>query len=235
MDIPEEGLTREQIREMLAQLQQLQVDKTNLEIRVQNLAAEKETLWENTRNAQIRLEEQVLRSVPKFRDDGTVLFREHLSEIQKFIETRSHYLYTEKIKKTILWESLVGKAIQKVINNIEIKESFRNDDFEQFCGKVRQGFNPDSERGLVRSEFHAYQQTATQDVASYLTGKLSLYELAYDESERSYETLRAAAIKGLINLAVRRDVRRRNPKSEAALREAVVEAMAAECDAYHGG
>ena len=115
MDIPEEGLTREQIREMLAQLQQLQVDKTNLELKVQELAAERENLRENTRNAQIRLEEQVLRSVPKFRDDGTVLFREHISEICKFIETRSHYLYTEKIKKTILWESLVGRAIHPTL------------------------------------------------------------------------------------------------------------------------
>ena len=42
-------------------------------------------------------------------------------------------------------------------------------------------------------------------------------------------------IRGLCNHSVRRQVRRANPKDEAALRVAVVEATPAERDAYNGG
>ena len=70
---------------------------------------------------------------------------------------------------------------------------------------------------------------------SYLTNKCGLYKLAFGPNECSFNTLMLHIIRGLCNHSVRRQVRRANPKDEAALRVAVVEATPAERDAYNGG
>lgn len=227
--------TPEDIQNMMMDLQQLRSNNEALQSSVRNLTLENERMKESTLSSTVRMEEAILRSVPRWRDDSTVLFREHIAEVDKYISVRSSYLNNDQLCKTVLWESISGRAVHKVINNQDIKESYKNDTYKQFCRSLREAFNPDSERGLVRTEFHSYNQGPQQDVASYLTAKFSLYDLSYEEGERSFDTLRTAVIKGLLNLAVRREVRRKNPKTESELRDAVVEATAAERDAYCGG
>ena len=135
----------------------------------------------------------------------------------------------------ILLESLAGKAVSRIRDNAPIEDCYRHGMFDHFQVMIREVFCPDNEARLVRSEFIAYLQGRQQDVQSYLTNKMALFNLAFASNERSFNTLMLPVIKGLCNNAVRRMVRRANPKTEAALHAAVVEATAAERDEWNGG
>ena len=182
-----------------------------------------------------KLREAILRSVPKFFDDGKSLFRDHEIAVQKFLLCRTAVVQGDEFKKTILLESLAGKAVGRIRDNSTVDECYRSGTYEQFSAIIRELFCPDSESMLVRTEFQSYFQGKNQDVQSYLTNKLALYKLAFGPNERSFNTVMLHVIRGLCNHSVRRQVRRANPKDEAALRLAVVEATAAERDAYNGG
>ena len=182
-----------------------------------------------------RIREAILRSVPKFLDDGKLLYCDHEVAVQKFLLCRIAVVQSDNFKKTILLESLAGKAVSRIRDNAAVDECYWNRTYEQFLDVVRELFCPDSESMLVCSEFQNYFQEKNQDVQSYLTNKCSLYKLAFGPNEHSFNMLMLHVIRGLCNHAVRRQVRRANPKDEAALRVAVVEATAAERDAYNGG
>ena len=182
-----------------------------------------------------RTRESILRSVPRFLDNGSILYRDHEVSISKFLMCRTDVVRTDRMKKTILMESIQGKAVSRIKDNAPINECFRDGTFDQFSALIREVFCPDNESILIRSEFITYTQGRQQDVQSYLTNKMALFNLAFAPNERSFNTLMLHVIKGLLNNAVRRMVRRANPKTEAALRAAVVEATAAERDAWNGG
>ena len=177
----------------------------------------------------------ILRSVPRFLDNGTMLYHDHEVMLAKFLLCPADMVRTEHMKKTILLESLAGKAVSRIRDNAPIEDCYQNGTFYQFSVMIREVFCPDNEAILVRSEFIAYIQGRQQDVQSYLTNKLALFNLAFASNERSFNTLMLHVIKGLCNNAVHRMVRRANPKTEVALRAVVVEATAAEKDAWNGG
>ena len=182
-----------------------------------------------------RMKEAILRSVPKFLDDGKVLWRDHKASLIKFVACRKEYITSDSLKKTVVLESLGGRAVTRITGDPVIEAVYETANYQDFCQAVKEVFQPDSERTLIGTEFQAYGQERTQDVQSYLSNKLSLFKLAYPPAERSFDTLLLHCIKGLLNNAVRRQVRRANPRTEEALRSAVVEATAAERDAFHGG
>ena len=182
-----------------------------------------------------RMKEAILRSVPKFFDDGKILWRDHEASLIKFVACRKEYITSDSLKKTVVLESLGGRAVTRITGDPVIEEAYEKANYQDFCQAVKEVFQPDSERTLIRTEFQAYTQGRTQDVQSYLSNKLSLFKLAYPTAERSFDTLLLHCIKGLLNNAVRRQVRRANPRTEEALRSAVVEATAAERDAFNGG
>ena len=207
-----------------------EVDRLN-----QELAARRAAPPPPNEELDFRTRESILRSVPRFRDDGSLLYRDHEVNISKFLMCRTDVVRTDKLKKTILMESIAGKAVSRIKDNAPITECFRDGTFDQFSALIREVFCPDNESILIRSEFIAYTQGRQQDVQSYLTNKMALFNLAFAPNERSFNTLMLHVIRGLLNNAVRRMVRRANPKTEAALRAAVVEATAAERDAWNGG
>ena len=88
---------------------------------------------------------------------------------------------------------------------------------------------------LIQTEFATYTQGHQQDIQAYLSNKMSHLKLAYNSSERSFDTRLTHAIKGLLNHPIRRQVRRTNPREETSLRTAVIEATTAELDAYNEG
>ena len=182
-----------------------------------------------------RMKESILRSVPKFFDDGKVLWRDHEASLIKFVACRKEYIQSDNLKKTVVLESLAGRAITRIKDDPVIEAAYESANYQDFCQKIKEVFQPDSERTLIRTEFQSYGQGQAQDVQSYLRNKLSLFKLAYPPAERSFDTLLLHTIKGLLNNAVRRQVRRANPRTEDALRGAVVEATAAERDAFQGG
>jgi len=179
--------------------------------------------------------EAVLRSVPSFSDDNTTLFRDHEVTMQRYFLTRAAYLVDEALKKNCLLESLRGRALLRIRENPELDRLYRNGTYDAYLTGIRAVFSPDSEKVLVRTEFDQYSQKRNQDIASYFSNKLTLFRLAFNESERSYDYLRVSVLAGIINKAVRLEVRRRNPRDEEALRSAVIECTASERDAYAGG
>ena len=60
------------------------------------------------------MKEAILHSVPKFGDDGKILFREHEFALSKFLTCRREYIQTESLKKTIVPKSLIGRAVLKI-------------------------------------------------------------------------------------------------------------------------
>ena len=113
-------------------------------------------------------------------------------------------------------------------DNIAVDESYTNRTYEAFLEAVREVFNLDSEQILIRTEFATYTQGCQQDIQAYLSNKMSLFKLAYNSSECSFDTLLTHVIKGLLNHPVQRQVRRTNPREETSLCTAVIEATAAE-------
>ena len=180
-----------------------------------------------------QMKEAILHSVPKFGDDGKILFRDHECALGKFLTYRREYIQTESLKKTIVLESLIGRAVLRIKDNIAVDESYTNRTYEAFLEAVREVFNLDSERTFIPTEFTTYTQGRQQDNQAYLSIKMSLFKLACNSSERSFNTLLTYVIKGLH--PVWRQVRRTNPREETSLRTAVIEATAAERDAYDGG
>ena len=181
------------------------------------------------------MKEAILHSVSKFGDDGKILFREHECALSKFLICRREYIQTESLKKTIVLKALIGRAVLRIKDNIAVDEWYTNRTYEAFLEAVREVFNLDSERTLIRTEFATYTQGCQQDVQAYLSNKMSLFKLAYNSSECSFNTLLTHVIKGLLNHPVRRQVRRINPRKETSFHTAVIEATAAERDAYNGG
>lgn len=185
---------------------------------------------------QYRTKEQTLRSVPRFSDDGSVNWRDHESAIRKFMMIRREYIGdNDSFKKQILLESIGGTANRRLTENHQVAELYDLGTYEEYKGAVRQAFMPDSERVLLRTEFMAYTQSRSQDIGSYFEAKCSLFLAAYEEGERSFDILMTQVIKGIINTCVKREVRRRSPRNQGELRKAVIEATAAERDAYSGG
>ena len=83
-----------------------------------------------------RTREAILRSVPKFQDNGTLLFRDHEVMVYKFLMCRRNIVRTDKFKKAILLESLAGKAVSRIWDNQLIQECYRSGTFDQFAALI---------------------------------------------------------------------------------------------------
>ena len=119
--------------------------------------------------------------------------------LSKFLLCRADVVRTEHMKKTILLESLAGRAVSRIRDKVPIEDCYQHGTFDQFQVMIREVFCPDNESILVRSEFIAYTQGRQQDVQSYLTNKLALFNLAFSSNEWSFNTLMLHVIKGLCN------------------------------------
>ena len=208
----------EELREMNQRLRE-EVDRLNQELAARGAAPAPEVVPPPpNEEVDFKTREAILRSVPRFLDNGSMLYRDHEVNISKFLMCRTDVVQTDRLKKTILMESIAGKAVSRIRDNAPIEDCFRDGTFDQFAALIREVFCPDNESILIRSEFITYTQGRQQDVQSYLTNKMALFNLAFAPNERSFNTLMLHVIKGLLNNAVRRMVRRANPKTEVALR-----------------
>ena len=67
-------------------------------------------------------------------------------------------------------------------------------------------FLPPEESELARTEFKVRKQARNEDISSYLSAKISLWQMSYREDERSFNTLMDETIAGLANRIVKRKV-----------------------------
>jgi hypothetical protein len=106
---------------------------------------------------------------------------------------------------------------------------------EAYVLVLRGVFQPQEESELARAEFKAQKQRKNEDIATYLMTKISLFENAFPEDQRSFATLLTEVIDGIYNPVVKRIVRRGNPEDQATLRTVAITAVANEREAYRGG
>ena len=108
-------------------------------------------------------------------------------------------------------------------------------DIATYLTAMRNIFMPSEESEIARADFKALKQKKNEDIASYLTMKISLWENAFPEAERSFHTLLSEVISGIYNNVVKRIVRRANPADQANLRTVAITAVANERESYRGG
>ena len=104
----------EELREVNQRLRE-EVDRLNLELAARGAApAPGAALPPPNEELDFRTRESILRSVPRFLDNGSILYRDHEVNISKFLMCRTDVVRTDRMKKTILMESIAGKAVSRI-------------------------------------------------------------------------------------------------------------------------
>ena len=178
--------------------------------------------------------QRALNSIPSFDGKGSALFREHLVNFNSWKTARQ--INDDEQCKIALSYSLKSAALTRVRGLLPGTTAFKEaKTFQEYSDLISEVFAPRVEKGLSRSEFHAYHQAANEDVGNYVSIKSSLFEIAYDLEERSFQTLRAAMIKGLYSNVIKRTVSRKDSRDAEELRQNIFLAVASEREAYAGG
>ena len=178
--------------------------------------------------------QRALNSIPYYDGKGAMLFREHQQNFESWRQARQ--ILGDEQSKIALSYSLRSGAQTRVRGLLPGTDAFvKARTYKEYAKLIGEIFAPAVEKGLSRSEFHAYQQQATEDVGSYVAIKMSLYDIAYEPEERSFQTLRGAMIKGLFSNVIKRTVSRKDVTNSEELRTAIFAAVASEREAYAGG
>ena len=175
---------------------------------------------------------RAVRSVPAFTEGK--LWRMHLQEFGDWAAVNG--VTDQGSLKLALAFSIRGRNRERVRALAIGTAGYANCvSYTEYASALTSYFQPDTERSLARQEFAGLKQGPKEDVGSYLSSKLALWEIAYSPEERAIDTLVNTVIQGLHNPVVKRQVQRRLPRSEEELRTAIMEVVAAERAAYLGG
>ena len=101
-------------------------------------------------------------------------------------------------------------------------------DLKAYVETLRGVFQPPEESEMSRTEFKIRKQGRKEDVSTYLSAKIALWQMAYADAERSFTTLMDKTIKGLENRVVKRQLRYAIVRNEEELRRTTVRLVAAE-------
>ena len=137
--------------------------------------------------------------------------------------------------KLAIYLSMKGQASERVRMYREGTPEFAAATTEQYLTLFRQVFQPQQETEASRIEYKSYLQDSTQDIASYISTKISLWMNAYEDGHRSFSTLLDDAIEGMRCVIIQRIVRRANPANEEELRNCAIQAVANERWLYSKG
>lgn len=93
-------------------------------------------------------------------------------------------------------------------------------------------FEPMSDTLSARNDFQVYTQGATEDILTYATQKVALWDTAYaEEGDRSFDNLKRLFIQGIYNKEVARKVLQKLPANPQQLIEMAAEQVALEREA----
>ena len=97
-------------------------------------------------------------------------------------------------------------------------------------------FQPPAESRTLKQEFLSLKQAKTEDVSTYLSNKISLYDSAYSEPLRDFETLLSETIRGLYSNVIKRRLRNCDDvKDRTTLRTKLFDLVAKERESYLWG
>ena len=100
--------------------------------------------------------------------------------------------------KLALYMSMKGRAVERVrIFKPDTDEWTAAGTIEQYIALYRGIFQPVEESEASRMEYKAYVQGKNEDIASYLSTKISLWNNAFEMGHRSFSTLLDDSIEGM--------------------------------------
>ena len=107
---------------------------------------------------------------------------------------------------------------------------------DQYIDLLKSVFQPPSESRSLKQEFKMAKQSKNEDVSSYLSSKLSLYDSAYTEAQRDHEYLLTEVINGLYSNVIKRRLRNADGiNTRADLRTRLFDLVAKEREQVLGG
>ena len=142
---------------------------------------------------------------------------------------------TQDFAKTALIASFTGVAVDMAKPLNPTTAQFAAMTYDQFLVAIQNIFEPAAETELTREKFKSFKQKPKQDIGTYLSVKIALFERAFAENERSYTTLFDEVLNGIYSRVIKRMVRRQMPRTQQALRDACLQSVASERAAYEGG
>ena len=139
-------------------------------------------------------------------------------------------------QKQVLLNSMRGHAVELTRPFAEGTEAFRNAaDIDAYIEIFRKIFLPPEESELAESEFRSRKQGRREDISSYISAKIALWQCAFSEQDRSFKVLKRETINGIVNKKVKRDLVFATIETEIELRSKAVKLVAAERECYHLG
>ena len=139
-------------------------------------------------------------------------------------------------QKQVLLNSMRGHAVELTRPFAEGTEAFRNaGNIDNYIEIFRKIFLPPEESELAESEFRGRKQGRREDISSYISAKIALWQCAFSERDRSFKVLKRETINGIVNKKVKRDLVFATIESEIELRSKAVKLVAAERECYHLG
>ena len=177
---------------------------------------------------------KALGHMPHF--DGSSPWRCFEDRFKLWMEMNLDDEITVEFRKRALLYAMKGSAADRARIYKEGSTQWNNaTDIATYLTTLRNIFMPTEESEIARAEFKALKQKKNEDIASYLTMKISLWENAFPEAERSFHTLLSEVIHGVYNNVVKRIIRRANPVDQVSLRTVAITAVANERESYRGG
>ena len=141
-----------------------------------------------------------------------------------------------EFQKRALLSCMRGQAVEMTRPYSEGTDTWNNcADLTNYLEAFRRIFLPPEESELARSEFKARKQSRREDISTYLSAKIALWQLAYPEEERSFASLMDETIAGIANRVVKRNLRYAQINDIQALRTTAVRIVAAERQCYREG
>ena len=170
---------------------------------------------------------RALASTPKFY--GTESWRNFESAYLTWYRINRIQDLDADFQKRSLLTCMRGKAIEMTRPKAENTAAWRDAaDLNAYVVTMRGVFLPPEESEMSRTEFKIRRQGRKEDVSTYLSAKIALWQMAYADAERSFTTLMDETIKGLENRVVKRQLRYAIVRNEEELRRTAVRLVAAE-------
>ena len=141
-----------------------------------------------------------------------------------------------EFQKRALLSCMRGQAVEMVRPYAEGSQTWNDSpDLTLYLEAFRRIFLPPEESEMARSEFKCRKQARREDISTYLSSKIALWQLAYPEDQRSFAGLMDETIAGIANRVIKRNLRYAQINNIQTLRTTAVRLVAAERQCYREG
>lgn len=200
----------------------------------QQQAALARTAPEPTEASRMRDARRALNWVPKF--EHKTPWNQFESEFNIWYSVNQIERVGNEFGKLSLMAAMRGQAAQSVKPYAQNTATWNgNPTYAAYFARIREVFLPPQESELARVEFRSRKQGRNEDISSYLSSKIALWQMAFSDTERSFSTLFTETIRGCYSAVVKRELHRKSPTNEQTLRSTLLHIVATERESYKQG